>query len=81
MGTENDFSALGISTYSLLVSASLTNAFYTNLLLKKQTGVEITPEIEDQALHEVEHVWLNLSDMISETALKVRNQNEPGPPG
>ena len=36
-----------------VISGLIVNAYYSLLLLKKFSGIEISPEIEDQAIQEI----------------------------
>ncbi len=36
-----------------MIAAQITTAFYTALLLKKMSGVEITAEVEEESIKEV----------------------------
>lgn len=48
-------------------SGLILNAFYTALLLKKLSGVEITDEIREQTLEEVVGEWARVSAQLDKT--------------
>jgi hypothetical protein len=61
------------------VAALLVNAFYSALLLEKQSGREITKELEAQTLNEVMQRWINLQGILSQSLLKLFPQNVSNP--
>lgn len=49
---------------SPLIAGHIANSFYSALLLKKLSGVEITPEIEKKTREEVIRLWLDLKAFL-----------------
>lgn len=65
-----------------LLAAQLVSAFYSALVLKKLSGVEITPEVEKNVWGEVLELWAKTEEGIVEgkRALDARRAR-PSPPG
>lgn len=66
-----------MSIFAPLIAAQLTAAFYSALLLKKQSGVEITAPVEDQTRREVLRHWNERMEMLSAVLEKLP---PPAPP-
>jgi len=67
-----------LSQYSSqLISASLVNAFYSALILKKQSGVPITIQLEKEVLDEVLSKNFVIQNLLLEAQKKVAGKTEP----
>jgi len=59
-----------LTTFGFSISSNILTAFYSSLLLKKLSGMEITGKIEEQSLNEVFQKWLEVHTRVSEAAKK-----------
>ncbi len=50
----------------LAIAGDLLIAFYSALILKKLSGIEITPEVENETVFEIVSKYLMFSDQISQ---------------
>jgi len=62
-----------LKVFRPILSGLFLNAFYSLLLLKKNSGVEITEEIEKQAIEEI----FDLFGRIDEIMMKIFGQLPP----
>lgn len=53
-----------------LVSAQITASFYCALLLKQNSGIEITPDIEKKILDEVLQCWSQIHGHLEKNLQK-----------
>lgn len=60
-----------LSLLSPIIAAQMVSAFYAALLLKKQCGVEITPELEKTVWDEVFRRWAAVVPILTDAALKL----------
>ncbi|MBE7415120.1 MAG: hypothetical protein HS130_07800 [Deltaproteobacteria bacterium] len=62
-----------------LLSAQLVSAFYSALLLKKLSGIELTPAVEDSVWNEVLEHWAKTDEGIAKgvRALGARRAGVP----
>jgi len=72
-----NFSVDSVSVFAPVISASLVNAYFTALLLRKQSGEEITSQVEAHVLAMVVRQWIDLQGIISESWTKVLKKNDP----
>ena len=78
---EQHFPQISINLDFLTItlnSGFVLNAFYSALLLKKQSGVEITPAIEQGVLAEVLDHWAEIQSLVEKMPLKKAPSKEPG---
>jgi hypothetical protein len=69
----NQINVEPLKLFRPVLSGLLLNAFYSLLLLKKTSGVEITQKIEEEAIEEI----FDLYGRIDETITKIFEQPPP----
>ncbi|HHT9119751.1 MAG TPA: hypothetical protein ACFYD3_04295 [Candidatus Hypogeohydataceae bacterium YC41] len=54
-----------------LMAGHILNAFYSNLLLKKYSGIDITPQVKEETLEEVLLLWATIQSVLEKMPRKV----------
>jgi len=60
-----------------LITTSYLNAFYSALILKKQSGVEITFEIQESVLDDIFSKGLVIHKRVIKAMMETMRQKEP----
>jgi len=70
MDKNIDITVDNMSVFAPVIAAQLTSAWYSALLLKKESGKEITVELREKTIQDVLEIWAALLASISEVLKK-----------
>ena len=70
MDKNIDITVDNMSVFAPVIAAQLTSAWYSALLLKKESGKEITAELREKTIQDVLEIWAALLASISEVLKK-----------
>ena len=76
MDSVKNINVDSINVFRPVISATLLNAYFSSLILKKLSGLEITPELEDETLTDLFHKFDKIEDVFSEALKRHVQQGE-----
>jgi hypothetical protein len=61
------------STFGLLISSNILNAFYASLALEQASGADLTEELEQRKLAEIFERFVEIAALVEAIPMKSRN--------